>query len=523
MSTVFGDDGSGHITGAVLNPDRPPADVVDLVALTVELTLDGELLWADRTARNLLGQGGPISRGVNWFEHCVDPEYVESNRAHLRRLVEGDGRAPITFEARCRAADGVVYDFHWHAVLARDAERGRIIRMTGALTSTDDPSPTLAAALEQLLDLRYALDRASIVAATDRKGVITYANDTFCAISGYSRDELLGRTHRIVNGGYHPRSFFKKMWATIGRGQVWRGDVCNRAKDGSEYWVATTIVPYLDRNGRPYRYLAIRNDITGRKRAEAALARAVDELEAANQRILDEQSRLLQAEKLSSVGLLAAGVAHEINNPLAGTMACVKQLRDGKVAEHRRATYFDTVLDGLDRIERIVSALLSYARPARTERGPVDVAELIDGCLLLIRPAMHKARVRVDHRRPEPPRFAHGDRQQLMQATMNVLINAVHASPEGGTIRVDHPIDGARVAVRVSDEGPGIPLADVDRVCDPFFSTKPEGTGTGLGLSVTMGIVQAHGGTLHIGRAAPHGAVVSLWLPTSCESPPTIG
>ncbi len=513
MSVVFGDDGRGRVHGAVLQPDKMTGPKTDVVALTVELTLEGQVVWADRAARSLLGNGEPVGPGIDWFEHCADPEHRAVHRREIGRLIEADNDRPITFEGRCRAADGAVHDIHWHAVIIRDADGPAVVRLTGALLADSEDGRSMAAALEQLLDLRYAIDEASIVAATDRKGVITYANDTFCAISGYSRDELLGRTHRIVNSGYHPRSFFKKMWATIGRGQVWRGDVCNRARNGSEYWVATTIVPFLDRKGRPYRYLAIRNDITARKRAEAALARAVDELEAANQHILEEQSRLLQAEKLSSVGLLAAGVAHEINNPLAGTMACVKQLRDGKVPERRRETYFATVLDGLERIERIVSALLSYARPTASDRDRVDVTEIIDGCLLLIRPAMHKGRVRVVHARPEPPEYVVGDRQQLMQAAMNVLLNAVHASPEGAVVHVGHPVEGDRAAIRVEDEGPGIPEADIDRVCDPFFSTKPEGTGTGLGLSVTLGIVQGHGGELHIDRAASGGARVTLWLP----------
>lgn len=513
-----GDDAGTAGGPSVVDPPAMLGRKADLVALTVELDREGRVIWADKATRDLLGGG--VERapaGLDWFAHCVDPADSERHRRTILQLVASESDAPITFDGRCRGADGRVHDIQWHAVQHRDPERpgDPVIRLTGALIDAGGEGPALVAAVEQLLDLRFAIDQASIIAATDRKGLITYVNDTFCTISGYSRDELLGRNHAIVNSGYHPKGFFKKMWATIGRGQVWRGDICNRGKDGREYWVATTIVPFLDRTGKPYRYLAIRNDITARKRAEAALSRTVDDLENANRRLIEEQSRLLQAEKLSSVGLLAAGVAHEINNPLAGTMACVKQLRDGKVPDHRRDTYFSTVIDGLERIERIVTALLSYARPNASSRAPVDVAEVVDGCLLLMRPAMHKARVAIDHRRPEPPLRVEGDRQQLMQAAMNVLLNAVHASPAGGTVTVDHPVDDGRVGIRIADQGPGIPREDVDRVCDPFFSTKPEGTGTGLGLSVTLGIVQAHGGELHFGRAEPHGAVITLWIPAA--------
>lgn len=119
---------------------------------------------------------------------------------------------------------------------------------------------------------RSAVDQAAIVAITDARGVITYANDKFVELSGYSRSELIGRTHATVNSGHHPRGFFREMWETIASGRIWRGEICNRKKNGELYWVESTLVPFLGPDGNPEQYLAVRFDITDRKRAEQAIA-----------------------------------------------------------------------------------------------------------------------------------------------------------------------------------------------------------------------------------------------------------
>jgi PAS domain S-box-containing protein len=144
-------------------------------------------------------------------------------------------------------------------------------RVMGRTTELAVRTQELQAEIDKYQFQKYALDRSAIVAVTDHRGIITYINEQFCQISQYSTDELLGKTHQLINSGHHPPEFFEQIWSEISSGQVWRGEIKNRAKDGSYYWVATTIVPFLDDHSRPTQYLSIRFDITDRKQAEESL------------------------------------------------------------------------------------------------------------------------------------------------------------------------------------------------------------------------------------------------------------
>ncbi|QOY34970.1 PAS domain-containing sensor histidine kinase [Anaerobacillus isosaccharinicus] len=405
-----------------------------------------------------------------------------------------------TGEIKNKAKDGTYYWVHTTIVPFLN-ELGQPYQYISIRTDITDRKTTeenlkntlkaLATSNKELADIKYALDASSILAITDKKGIITYVNDTFCQISKYSREELMGQDHRMLNSKHHPKSFFQDMWKKIGTGQIWKGEVKNITKDGKEYWVDTTIVPFLDDKGKPYQYVAIRKDITDRKKVE---------------------EMILRSEKLALIGELAAGVAHEIRNPLTSLRGYTEFLKDETIEEEKQQ-YFDILLDEIQRIDFIVGEFMLLAKPKVLKFSDKNVISTLNHIVTFLQTEARYKRVSILTQFDEPSVIVHCDENQLKQVFLNIVKNAIEAMPNGGDIQIRVKKRAGTVLIEFQDQGVGIPKEKVQNLGEPFYSTKEQGNG--LGLMVCFKIIKDHKGTIQVESEENVGTTFKIELPTS--------
>jgi PAS domain S-box-containing protein len=334
---------------------------------------------------------------------------------------------------------------------------------------------------------------------TDGDGKIVYVNPAFEKASGYSREELLGRTPAIFGSGKHPKSFWKNMWDTISAGRVWTGEVENRRRNGEAFYSYLLISPIVDVNGANVGYFGVHRDISDQKNLE---------------------KQLIHAQKLESIGLLAAGIAHEVGNPLTSISSLV-QVIQRETKESFTQEKLELIKSQINRISRIIRDLVDFSRRSSHEIHLTDVNKSIRESIAIVQVGK-KAKelsfnVSLDQTIPPLPLVA----DQLEQVFINVLINAVDAihdmrSPvRKGEVAVSTSLKNGLVEIIIRDNGKGISRDSMPKIFQPFYTTKRVGEGTGLGLWVSYGIIKSFQGDIAADSAEGEGTTFTITLPVT--------
>ena len=360
---------------------------------------------------------------------------------------------------------------------------------------------------EELRRLSFAIEKADEdILITDAEGIIQYVNPAFEKITGYSREEAIGQTPRLLKSGIHDKLFYKQLWDTVRSGKIWNGRIINRCKDGRLIYEDAMISPLLTAADKLTGYVALKRDVTETVRLE---------------------THLRQSQKMEAIGTLAGGIAHDFNNIL-GAMMGYAELIKFKTQDQGIYPYLEQILKACDRSRDLVKQILTFSRQREQEKKPVSVVPIVKEALKLLRSSI-PATIEIRQHYDAAHDTVLADPTQIHQVMMNLCTNAVHAMRDReGILEVtigQHELyagdpayapdlaEGAYLELTVGDNGEGISAAIRDKIFDPFFTTKAMGEGTGLGLSVVYGIVKNHGGIISVDSEAGKGTVFTILLP----------
>ena len=346
----------------------------------------------------------------------------------------------------------------------------------------------LAAAVEQA---------AESIVITDVDGSIQYVNPAFERITGYTKEEAIGRKPSMLKSGEQDQDFYRALWECIKRGETWQGRFRNRRKDGTLYEEDATISPIRNDSGAITSFVAVKRDIT----QEMAL-----------------EMQLRQAQKMEAVGNLAGGVAHDFNNLLQALVSQVQVLRRQRHDPLKVDRVITALEDQVRRGASLTRQLLLFSRREVAKPELFDLNEVLRHTLKMLRHLVRE-NVALEAHLCSEPLMIKADHGEMEQVLMNLVVNAADAMPGGGRLEVSSSLhQPGQAGLTVKDSGHGIPEEIQKRIFEPFFTTKPPGRGTGLGLSVVHGIVMKSGGTIEVESDGKSGTTFRIALPLTSAS-----
>jgi len=361
----------------------------------------------------------------------------------------------------------------------------------------------LATAIEQA---------AETVVITDTKGTILYANPAFEKNSGYTRAEALGQNPRVLKSGKHDAGFYREMWATLLRGEVWSGHFTNRRKDGTLFEEEATISPIRDADGTIINYVAVKRDVT---------------------KEVELETQVRQSQKMEAIGTLAGGIAHDFNNMLAAIFGYAHLLQQDTEGNPLAQESVEEILKSANRAKELVQQILTFSRQRESSRQVIRLDSIIKEAMKFLRASL-PANLKIDMQLAATAPAVLADATQIYQVTMNLATNALHAMEgRNGQLTVTlepfqpdavflhthpqlRPVQYARLTI--ADTGCGMDAKTLERIYEPFFTTKPIGKGTGLGLSVVHGIMKSHEGVITVESQVGQGTTFRLYFPAQIQA-----
>ena len=457
-----------------------------LTEMVLAYDMKGRLTYANPAAERITGRplAALAAEGYGCWVHPRERERLEKR---WKRCFEGHEFQLAPYRLLTRAGQTRWMAASWGPL--RDAS-GLQVGVRGSerditeLMEAQDEARRLAEAVRQTSDS---------VVITDRKGSILFVNPAFERVTGYSREEVLGRNPRILKSGRQPPETYEELWRTILAGKPWYGSLENRRKDGSLFIEQCTISPVFNQESEIEYFVAVKRDIT----REVALG---------------EQVR--QAQKMESIGKLAGGVAHDFNNLLTVINGNCQLALMQTGAQHPARARIEAALQAGSRASELTGQLLAFSRRQPVQRERIDIADALARMEPVLRSLLGEScelRLRIEPGVP-PVRL---DPSQFQQVILNLCVNARDAMQGQGAVEVRARSEGSKVVLEVADTGPGVPQAIRAQIFEPFFTTKPKGKGTGLGLSVVYGIVTQNEGSIEVASEPGQGACFRIEWPSA--------
>ena len=373
--------------------------------------------------------------------------------------------------------------------------------------------------LHKLEQLKNVLDESSLVALTDKYGTITYVNEMFCKVSKYSQEDLIGKNHRILKSGHHPPEFYQGMWNVISQGKVWRGDIKNKAKDGTYYWVKTVIMPLFDNKGSISEYISVRTDITDHKKIQEQLQ--------TSQKIIKHQLYELKEIDFQK-NTFVSMIAHELRTPLSPIMMHCEILKNpdiiGKLNPDQLEA-INAIYRNSNRLEKIVRNLLDVEKldmnKMKFEQDEFRVERLMIDIFKDFLSEANSKRINLINS-TKGSMTIKSDKLKISQIIINLIQNAVDFVPQGtGRIEISAQRKGDDIVFCVQDNGLGIPEEKQKNLFKKFYqidtSIRRRHEGTGLGLAVCKGIVDGIGGRIWVNSKKDKGSSFFFSVPRQRE------